>query len=113
MWGRRKGKVVREAHMSAALIAAVTAIAAALLAALLSYAHAQRLQRRRARLGRLNAQLAELYGPLYATLEASRIAYERLLDRIRPGRSSLFDPDSPPPNEEEPRLFREWVETAS
>jgi hypothetical protein len=99
--------------MSDTLIAAVTTIAAALVAALLSYTHAQRLQRRRARLERLNAQLAELYGPLYATLEASRIAYQRLLDRIRPGSSSLFDPGSPPPTEEELRIFRQWVETVS
>jgi hypothetical protein len=82
--------------MSDTLIAAITTILAALLAALLSYTHARRLQRRQARLGRLNAQLEELYGPPYATLEASRIAYRRLLDGLRPGSSSLFDPDSPP-----------------
>jgi hypothetical protein len=75
------------------LIAATTAILVAVVAASLSYAHARRLQRRQARLGRLNAQLEEIYGPLYATLEASRIAYRRLLDRLRPGQSSLFDPD--------------------
>jgi len=99
--------------MSDTLIAAITTILAALLAALLSYAHARRLQRRQARLGRLNAQLEELYGPLYATLEASRIAYRRFLDRLRPGSFSLFDPNSPPPAEEELRLFRQWVETVS
>jgi hypothetical protein len=99
--------------MSNALIAAITAILVAVVAASLSYAHARRLQRRQARLARLNAQLEELYGPLYATLEASRIAYRRLLDRLRPGQSSLFDPDAPPPNEEELRIFRQWVEVVS
>ena len=52
----------------------IAVILAALLAALLSYMHARHLQRSQARLERLNAQLEELYGPLYATLEASRIA---------------------------------------
>jgi hypothetical protein len=88
---------------------AVTTIAAALIAALSSYTHAQRLQRIRARLERLNAHLGEFLGPLYATLEASRIRYQRLLDRIRPRSSSLFGPDSPAPNEEELRLFRRRV----
>jgi len=99
--------------MSNALIAAITAIVVAVLAASLSYTHARRLQRRQARLGRLNAQLEELYGPLYATLEASRIAYQRFLDGLRPGQSSLFDPATPPPSEEELRIFRQWVEVVS
>jgi hypothetical protein len=99
--------------MSDALIAASTAILVAVVAASLSYAHARRLQRRQARLGRLNAQLEQLYGPLYATLEASRIAYRRLLDGLRPGQASLFEPDSPPPSEEELRIFRQWVEVVS
>jgi len=63
--------------MSDALIAAIAVILAALLAALVSYMHARHLQRGQARLERLNAQLEELYGPLYATLEASRIAIKR------------------------------------
>jgi hypothetical protein len=99
--------------MSDALIAAITAILAAVVAASLSYAHARRLARRQARLDRLNAQLEELYGPLYATLEASRIAYRRLLDRLRPGQASLFDSSAPPPTDEELRQFRQWVEVVS
>jgi len=100
--------------MSDALIAAMAVILAALLAALLSYMQARRLQRSQARLERLNAQLEELYGPLYATLEASRIAYSRFLDKLRPGSSSLFfDPGSPPASNEELRLFRQWIETVS
>jgi hypothetical protein len=99
--------------MSQALIAALTAIAVAAVAGLLSYGHARRLQRRQARLARLNAQLELLYGPLYATLEASRIAYRRFLDKLRPGSASLFEPDAAPPTNEELRLFRQWVQTVS
>lgn len=98
--------------MLAALIAAIAVISAALVAGGLSYLQAQRLERRKARLARLNAQLEELYGPIYATLEASRIAYRRLLDKICPGRDSLFDGPQPP-NEEQLRIFRLWVETVS
>jgi hypothetical protein len=99
--------------MSDALVAATTAIVVAVIAASLSYVHARRLARRQARLARLNAQLEELYGPLYATLEASRIAYQRLLDRLRPGRSSLFDTDAPPPSDDELHQFRQWVQVVS
>src|SRR4051794_22113802 len=103
----------REANMSNSLIAATAAIVTAVLASVLSYAYGQRLQRRKARLDRLNAQLEQLYGPLYATLEASRIAYRRFLDRVRPGSASLFDPNGPPPTNKQLRLFRQWVETVS
>jgi hypothetical protein len=99
--------------MSNALVGATAAILVAVLAASLSYAQARRLQRRQARLSRLNAQLEELYGPLYATLEASHIAYSRLLDTLRPGQSTLFDPDALPPSDEELRIFRRWVEVVS
>ena len=98
--------------MLAALIAAITVISAALVAGGLSYLQAQRLQRRKARLDRLNAQLEELYGPVYATLEASRIAYRRLLDKLCPGRDSLFDGPQPP-DKEQLRMFRLWIETVS
>jgi hypothetical protein len=85
----------------------------ALLGAGLSFVQTRRLQRRQAWLARLNAQLEELYGPIYATLEASRIAYHRLLDKLRPGSVSLFDPGSAPPSEEELCTFRRWIETVS
>ena len=99
--------------MSDALIASIAAILVALLGAGLSFVQTRRLQRRQARLARLNAQLEELYGPIYATLEASRIAYRRLLDKLRPGSVSLFDPSSAPPSEEELCTFRRWIETVS
>lgn len=100
--------------MSDALIAAIAVILAALLAAVVSYLQARRLQRSQARLKRLNAQLEELYGPLYATLEASRLAYSRFLDKLRPGSSSLFfDSGFPPASSEELRLFRQWIEIVS
>lgn len=98
--------------MSNALITAIAAISAALLAAIVSYWQAQTLQRRQARLARLNAQLEELYGPVYATLEASRIAYRRL-DKLRPGSASLFDDEEQPPTQEELQIFRLWIETVS
>ena len=99
--------------MSDALIAAMTAILVAVLGGILSYLYARRLQRRQARLDRLNAQLGELYGPLYATLEASRIAYSRFVDALRPGASSLFADGVRYPDGEELCLFRLWIESVS
>jgi hypothetical protein len=76
--------------MSDALIASIAAILVALLGAGLSFVQTRRLQRRQARLARLNAQLEELYGPIYATLEASRIAYRRLLAWIHRSIRGVF-----------------------
>jgi hypothetical protein len=78
--------------MSQAAIAAGAAVLAATLGAVLTYVYAQRLRRQQAQLDRVNAQLAELYGPLYANLEASRIAHRRLVELIRPKSDALFGP---------------------
>ena len=57
--------------MSEAVVAASAAICIAVLGALLSYASTRRLNRAKARLDRLNAQLQEFYGPLYAIFRRS------------------------------------------
>jgi hypothetical protein len=98
--------------MSEAVIAASAAICIAVLGALLSYVNNRRLQRRQARLERLNAQLREFYGPLYATFQAQRIAHLRFVNTLRPGSSTLFAPDVPPLNDEELRLWRLWAQSA-
>jgi hypothetical protein len=92
-----------------ALLAIAGTLLAAALGAWFSYLQAVRTHRSEARLDRLNAQLSDLYGPLYATLESSRIAHRAFVDVLRPGRESLFDPEDPLSTEQELRLWREWV----
>ena len=82
--------------MSEAVVAASAAICIAVLGALLSYASTRRLERAKARLDRLNAQLQEFYGPLYAIFQANHIAHLKFVNTLRPGSSTLFAPDVPP-----------------
>jgi hypothetical protein len=98
--------------MPQALIAASTAICVAVLGALLSYIYNRRLQRRQARLARLDAQLQQFYGPLYAMFQAQHKAHVRFVNVLRPGHSSLFAPGVKPLNEEELRLWRLWAESS-
>ena len=98
--------------MPQALIAASAAICVAVLGALLTYIYNRRLQRRQARLARLDAQLEEFYGPLYAMFQARHKAHLRFVDVLRPGHSSLFAPEAEPLNDQELRLWRLWVETS-
>jgi hypothetical protein len=98
--------------MPEAAIAASAAICVAVLGALLSFIYTRRLQRRQARLERLNAQLRDFYGPLYAIFQANHIAHLRFVDTLRPGSSTLFAPDVAPLNDEELRLWRLWAESA-
>jgi hypothetical protein len=98
--------------MAEAAIAASAAVCVAVLGALLSFIHSRQLQRRQARLERLNAQLRDFYGPLYAIFQANRIAHLRFVDTLRPGSSALFAPDVRPLNDEELRLWRLWAESA-
>jgi hypothetical protein len=95
--------------MPEAAVAASAAICVAVLGALLSYLYTRRLERRKARLERLNAQLREFYGPLYAIFEATRIAHLRFVNTLRPGSTTLFAPDVPPLNVGELRLWRLWA----
>jgi hypothetical protein len=92
-----------------AILATAGALLAAALGAFLTYLYALRMRRSQARLDRLNAQLSDLYGPLYATMESSRIAHRAFVDVLRPGRTSLFDPEDPLRTDEELWLWREWV----
>jgi hypothetical protein len=69
--------------MAEAAIAASAAICVAVLGALLSFISTRRLQRRQARLERLNAQLRDFYGPLYAIFQANQIAHLRFVDTLR------------------------------
>jgi hypothetical protein len=77
--------------------------------AMLLYLYTRRLERRKARLERLNAQLREFYGPFYAIFEATRIAHIRFVSTLRPGSTTLFAPDVPPLNVGELRLWRLWA----
>lgn len=70
--------------MAEAAIAASAAVCVAVLGALLSFIYSRQLQRRQARLERLNAQLRDFYGPLYAIFQANRIAHLRFVDTLRP-----------------------------
>jgi hypothetical protein len=81
--------------MAEAAVAASAAICVAVLGALLSFIYSRQLQRRQARLERLNAQLRDFYGPLYAIFQANRIAHLRFVDTLRPGSSTLFAPRRP------------------
>ena len=97
--------------MSEAVVAASAAICIAVLGALLSYASTRRLHRAKARLDRLNAQLQEFYGPLYAIFQAEHIAHLKFVDTLRPGSSTLFAPDVPPLNDDELALWRLWAQS--
>ena len=70
--------------MAEAAIAASAAICVAVLGALLSFIYSRQLQRRQARLERLNAQLRDFYGPLYAIFQANHIAHLRFVDTCAP-----------------------------
>jgi hypothetical protein len=95
--------------MVEAWVAAAAAVAATVLAGVLSYASAQRLRRQQARLDWINAQLAELYGPLNAVLQANKIAHQRLVDVMRPGHTTLFGDGIEPLDDQELERWRTWV----
>jgi hypothetical protein len=73
-------------------IPAITALVIALLGAVLSYVNSQRLNDRKARLDRVNAQLEELYGPMLAYSSANAAAWAIFRQSYRPHNAYFFAP---------------------
>ncbi|WP_222269009.1 hypothetical protein [Modestobacter marinus] len=96
--------------MSQAWAAGASAVIVTVTAGLLAYLNSARLNRQQARLNRLAAQLGELYGPMLATLESNRRAYETFVAHYAPGRSSFFA-EGVRHSEAELAAWRSWVET--
>lgn len=99
--------------MTQAWFTGISAVVVAVTAALLAYLNTTRLNRQQARLSRLAAQLGELYGPMLATLESNRRAYETFLAHYAPGRTGFLTEREGGPGRSEVELaaWRSWVET--
>jgi hypothetical protein len=66
------------------------------------------IAQRKDKLERINHQLKNLYGPLYAINEASEIAWKEFRSIYRPDAISFFG-TVPPPTEEELIAWRLWM----
>jgi hypothetical protein len=73
-------------------IPAVTAIIIAVLGAIFGYVNSQRLNDRKARLDRVNAQLEALYGPMLAYSSANQAAWTTFRKFYRPQEVYFFAP---------------------
>lgn len=95
--------------MEVAIIGAAAAVLVATLGAVLAHFSSQRLARRTAQLSRINQQLSDLYGPMFATLESNKTAYRAFLRLHRGGAEKFHDPTLEVPSEELKAIWRIWV----
>jgi hypothetical protein len=89
-------------------VAAAVAAIVALFGAITAYANALRLARRKDRLDRINRQLGEFYGPLYALVTASNRSWDEFRNDHRPGGGAYWDQSSPP-TDDEAVAWRTWI----
>ena len=75
--------------MNTALVTATASVVTVAIGFLLTHWGATRQNRRQAQLTRLERQLSQLYGPLYAMTQSNGIAYRAMRDRYDP--EHLFD----------------------
>ncbi|MFD4522957.1 hypothetical protein ACFWP7_03250 [Streptomyces sp. NPDC058470] len=76
-----------------------------------TYLNGLRLTQRQARLERVNAQLSDFYGPLFALTEANSRIYDAFASTYaRPDGRDPFDHDTPP-TEHELAQWRTWATT--
>jgi hypothetical protein len=76
---------------------------------LITYLNNVRLSQRAERLERVNKQLGELYGPLFALSQASDRAWQAFRRKYRPGRT--YFGEGAPPTDEELKAWRLWMST--
>jgi hypothetical protein len=82
-------------------------VALALLGYLLTHRSNLRVDQRRARLARVNEQLSEFYGPLFALSRSGEVAWRAFRSRYRPS-EPFWSVDSPA-SAEELAEFRRWM----
>ncbi|MEU2758647.1 MULTISPECIES: hypothetical protein [unclassified Streptomyces] len=91
------------------MIALVVTITLAFVGYVAAYLNGLRLAQRGERLARINRQLSDFYGPLFAITEANSRAFGAFAERnVRPDGRSPFDHEDPP-TEEELAEWRLWV----
>lgn len=77
---------------------------------LATYLNNLRLTQRKDRLDRVNRQLGEFYGPLFALNHASYIARQKFLDKYAAGRDRFFAKDVKH-SENDLRVWRHWMQS--
>ncbi|MFD3647618.1 hypothetical protein ACFWUT_05245 [Streptomyces cyaneofuscatus] len=89
----------------------IVTAALALVGYLATYLNGVRLAQRQARLARVNLQLSDFYGPLFALMEANSRTYDTFSARhARPDGRDPFD-HGIPPTEQELAEWRTWAGT--
>ncbi|MEU6488086.1 hypothetical protein [Streptomyces sp. NPDC046887] len=89
----------------------IVTVGLAFLGYLVTYLNGLRLAQRQARLTRVNQQLSDFYGPLFALMEANSRTYDTFSEKYaRPDGRDPFRHDSPP-TEQELAQWRTWAAT--
>lgn len=76
---------------------------------LFTWFNGRRTQQRRDQLERVNAQLSDLYGPLFALVESSDISWRAFRSQYQP--NSRYFSDHHPPSEDDLIAWRLWMQT--
>lgn len=93
------------------MVAVAVTIVLALAGYIVTYLNTLRLAQRQERLARVNHQLGDFYGPLFAITEANSRTFAAFRERhARAGNQSPFS-DATPPTEEELSEWRLWMRT--
>ncbi|GAA5096906.1 hypothetical protein [Nocardia iowensis] len=91
------------------MVAVITTVSLAFVGYLATYFNGLRLAQRQARLARINLQLSDFYGPLFALIEANSRVYDTFSARFaRPDGRDPFRHDVPP-TEDELAEWRTWA----
>jgi len=85
----------------------IVTIVIAIIGFVVKYVNDVAVARRKDKLERVNLQLKNLYGPLYAMSESSKIAWKKFRSKYRP--TGSFFGTSTPPSLEDLKAWRLWM----
>lgn len=94
---------------TAFLVTTMTTILLAFIGYIATYINNLRTSQLTEQLERVNKQLNELYGPLFAISQANHISWQAFRAKYRPGRA--FFGEGNPPTEDELEIWRLWIRT--
>src|SRR5262245_20332544 len=92
------------------LITTLATVSLAFIGFLSTYLNNLRLSQRSEKLARVNRQLSELYGPLFALTHASDTAWNAFASEKGPGHINIFEMEHSP-TESELQEWRLWMTT--
>ena len=104
--------MIIDTNSASFVITTLVTIVLAFVGYMITYLNNLRLSQHKDRIDRVNRQLGEFYGPLFALVNASQITRMKFLEKYADGRTSFFKSEKKiKHSEKDLKTWRHWMKT--